>query len=62
MDGLLKNSARDQLFTVFGQPDIRLTMSDTGEWTCELRGVDIYDPVKGIVLATGASKVAAASA
>ena len=59
MDGLLRNSARDQLFTVFGQPDIGVTMSGSEEWTCELRGVDIYDPVNGIVLATGASKVAA---
>ena len=59
MDGLLGITASDQLFTVFGQPDVRLRRHSEGEWVCELRGVDIYDPVKSTVQQTEAAKVAA---
>lgn len=60
MAGLLKEQSGSQLFTVFGQPRTQLTGPDAaGEWTMEMAGVDIYDPVKNEVLATGAEKVAA---
>ena len=59
MDGLLKVTASDQLFTVFGQPDIVLSEALDDHWVCELRGVDIYDPVTSIVRSTDAGKVAA---
>ena len=59
MDGLLKVTASDQLFTVFGQPDITLSNTPDDRWVCELRGVDIYDPVTSIVQSTDASRVAA---
>ncbi len=58
MDGLLKDTPKAQLFTVFGQPEIRLSHKKDG-WICELLGVDIYDPLTNSVRSTGADKVAA---
>lgn len=59
MDGLLKETPNSQLFTVFGQPDIKLKSTKDGEYTIELPGVDIFDPIKGEVRSSGADKVAA---
>lgn len=58
MDGLLKNTANSQLFTVFGTPEIKVT-PDGDEWLVNLEGVDIYDPVSNVVRSTKADKVAA---
>jgi adenine-specific DNA-methyltransferase len=59
MDGLLKNTPNSQLFTVFGQPEIKVKKHGKEEYQVELLGVDIFDPLKGEVLSTGAEKVAA---
>jgi adenine-specific DNA-methyltransferase len=59
MEGLLKDQAKSQLFTVFGKPEIRLDHQKDGSWTVTLEGVDIYDPLTGDVHSTGAGKVAA---
>jgi adenine-specific DNA-methyltransferase len=59
MDGLLKETPNSQLFTVFGQPEILVKKHGKEEWQVELRGVDIFDPLKGEVRSTGAEKVAA---
>lgn len=62
MDGLLKDSAQSQLFTVFGQPevDIRPARDDEDtELQVELLGVDIYSPLTGEIKSSGADKVAA---
>ena len=59
MDGLLKETPNSQLFTVFGQPEIKVTKLKGGDITVELLGVDIFDPVRGEVCSTGADKVAA---
>ena len=58
MDGLLKDSPKNQLFTVFGQPEIKLHEED-GEFKVELLGVDIYSPLTGEITSSGANKVAA---
>ena len=58
MDGLLKDSTKSQLFTVFGQPEIDLHEKN-GELKVELLGVDIYSPLTGEILSSGADKVAA---
>jgi adenine-specific DNA-methyltransferase len=55
---LLKTTASSQLFTVFGEPDIELSDKD-GKFTIELLGVDVYDPVSGVVIAENADRVAA---
>lgn len=59
MDGLLKDTPNSQLFTVFGQPDVDVKKTKTGEFEVQLNGVDIYDPVSNVIYATGADKVAA---
>lgn len=73
MNGLLKEQPGSQLFTVFGQPRIKVRgpgrkggtgdqktgEPPEGEYTVEMQGVDIYDPVRNVVEPTNAGKVAA---
>jgi adenine-specific DNA-methyltransferase len=59
MDGLLKVTGQSQLFTVFGQPEIKVQSADDGHLTVKLEGVDVYDPIENAVRCTGAEKVAA---
>ncbi len=62
MDGLLKDSPKSQLFTVFGQPEIEVRSiqnSNGGEVSVELLGVDIYSPLTGEIRSSGSDKVAA---
>jgi adenine-specific DNA-methyltransferase len=57
MSDLLKSPKGSQLFTVFGQPDIRI--EKTGEeYIVKLLGVDIYDPITGEVHPSKAEDVA----
>jgi len=58
MGDLLKTAADSQLFTVFGQPRTELHRNGE-EWTVEMQGVDIYDPVKNTIHPTRADRVAA---
>lgn len=55
---LLKTTASSQLFTVFGEPDIDL-IKKNGECTIKLLGVDVYDPITGVVHSDSVSRVAA---
>ena len=62
MDGLLKDSPKSQLFTVFGQPEIEVRVTKNTENVdveVELLGVDIYSPLTGEITSSGAEKVAA---
>ncbi|MHB8762907.1 MAG: hypothetical protein ACYDA8_00975 [Deferrisomatales bacterium] len=59
MGDLLKETAGSQLFTVFGLPRTKLRKGKSGQFTIEMEGVDIYNPVENTILPTGASKVAA---
>lgn len=59
MDGLLKETANSQLFSVFGQPDLVVRRDGNDDWVCELKGVDVYDPISSEIRSTGAAKVAA---
>ena len=45
----LKGAGAGNLFVVFGEPDIHLEKADDGQWTVEIRGVDIFDPTTGAV-------------
>lgn len=47
-DELLKKTGAGNLFTVFGEPDVRLTKED-GKLVVEIRGVDVFDPSTGAV-------------
>lgn len=55
---LLKTTASSQLFTVFGEPDIDL-VKNKGEFTIKLLGVDVYDPIGGVVHSENVGRVAA---
>lgn len=56
---LLKTTRASQIFTVFGQPDVRVDRQGDGTYVVELRGVDIYDPLTGEVHSTPGKDVAA---
>jgi adenine-specific DNA-methyltransferase len=56
---LLKTTRASQIFTVFGQPDVRVEKQQDGTYRVELRGVDIYDPLTGEVHSTRGEDVAA---
>jgi adenine-specific DNA-methyltransferase len=58
MGGLLRSPKGSQLFTVFGQPDVKIQKAGE-EYTIELLGVDIYDPTKGEVHPSRPEDVAA---
>jgi adenine-specific DNA-methyltransferase len=48
-DELLKKTGAGNLFTVFGEPDVKLTTTKDGKVTVEIRGVDVFDPSTGAV-------------
>ncbi|PVU84423.1 site-specific DNA-methyltransferase (plasmid) [Cellulomonas sp. WB94] len=54
---LLKNSSSANLFTVFGEPDIDVQVSDEGV-VVEIRGIDVYDPTTGEVRSGGTDGIA----
>lgn len=58
MHDLLKSPKGSQLFTVFGQPDVRIKRAGE-EFIVELLGVDIYDPMTGEVHPSKTQDVAA---
>lgn len=59
MQGLLKETANSQLFTVFGQPDIRVLPAGDGQVKVEMNGVCIYNPLTGEISESSNKKVAA---
>ena len=59
MTDLLKESRDSQLFTVSGLPRTKLERLESGEYTVEMEGVDIYDPVKNTIESANANRVAA---
>jgi adenine-specific DNA-methyltransferase len=56
---LLKTTRGSQLFTVFGQPDVKVDKQKDNTYTVTLRGVDIYDPNTGELLQSRGENVAA---
>ena len=59
MEGLLKPTSGSQIFTVFGQPEIDVRKTKSGEYEVRLDGVCIYDPITSVVSSANADKVAA---
>ena len=45
----LKNTGEGNLFMVFGEPEIKIKTNDDGTLSVKLLGVDVYDPVKGLI-------------
>jgi adenine-specific DNA-methyltransferase len=56
---LLKTNRASQIFTVFGEPDVAIEPKADGTFIAELKGVDIYDPIKGEVHSERGDSVAA---
>jgi adenine-specific DNA-methyltransferase len=52
MGDLLKKTQAANLFMAFGEPDIRVKSTKDGV-VIEIKGVDVYDPVKGEIRSSG---------
>lgn len=56
-DAVLKKTGTANLFTIFGEPDVRIRRTEEGV-VVELMGVDVYDPTTGIIRSNDASEIA----
>src|SRR5262249_15955307 len=54
---LLKKTGAGNLFTVFGEPDVKLDTKD-GKVVVTIRGVDVFDPSTGAVRSGGVDDIA----
>jgi hypothetical protein len=54
----LKKTGAGNLFTVFGEPDLEIRRTDSGEVVVELHGVDVYDPTTGEVRSRDTDRIA----
>ncbi len=57
-DELLKKTGAGNLFTVFGEPDLRISATN-GHVQVEIRGLDVYDPTTGEVRSASTEDIAA---
>jgi adenine-specific DNA-methyltransferase len=48
-DEVLKKTGAGNLFTVFGESDLKLERTADGKLTVEILGVDVYDPTTGAI-------------
>jgi adenine-specific DNA-methyltransferase len=55
---LLKKTKTGNLFTVFGEPDIKITKQPSGKVIVEINGVDVYDPTTGQVRSNSTDDIA----
>ena len=55
----LKNSGKGNLFVVFGEPDVELIETKTGEIQVKVHGVDVFDPATGDIRSDGVDGIAA---
>ncbi|OBW61578.1 site-specific DNA-methyltransferase [Dehalococcoides mccartyi] len=55
---LLKKTKTGNLFTVFGEPDIKITKQPSGKVIVEIHGVDVYDPTTGQVRSNSTDDIA----
>ena len=46
-DELLKKTGAGNLFMIFGEPDLKIEKTKSGQITVEVKGVDVYDPTTG---------------
>jgi adenine-specific DNA-methyltransferase len=55
----LKNTGKGNLFVVFGEPDVELIETKTGEIQVKVHGVDVFDPATGDIGSDGVEGIAA---
>jgi len=58
MGDALKKTGAGNLFTVFGEPDIKIDRTDDGQVIVNLKGVDVYDPSTGEVRSNDTDRIA----
>ena len=56
--GLLKRDKKAASFFTIGEPDIKVHKAKGGTATVEIRGLDIYDPIKDLVKSRDAHDIA----
>jgi adenine-specific DNA-methyltransferase len=56
---LLKNRRGQQLFAVFGEPDVSVRAVGADEFEVEVHGMDVYDPATGEVTSDDTGQIAA---
>lgn len=56
-DAVLRKTGTANLFTIFGEPDVRIGRTEAGV-VVELLGVDVYDPTTGIIRSNDTSEIA----
>lgn len=54
----LKNTGKGNLFVVFGEPDIDIQKTKSGEYQVQIKGVDVFDPNSGEVRSDGPDGIA----
>ena len=54
----LKNTGKGNLFVIFGEPDIDILNTDSGQVQVQVNGVDVFNPNTGEVRSDGAEGIA----
>ena len=54
----LKKTGAENLFMVFGEPDIAITRDAESKVVVEVKGVDVYDPITGQVRSSSTDDIA----
>ena len=57
-DELLKKTGAGNLFMVFGEPDVEISMQQNGQIKVEIKGVDVYDPTTGQIRSAATGDIA----
>jgi hypothetical protein len=57
-DRLLKKTGADNLFMVFGEPDLKVTRQPGGKLVVTVKGVDVYDPTTGKIRSRSTDDIA----
>ncbi|HVB59374.1 MAG TPA: DNA methyltransferase [Candidatus Acidoferrales bacterium] len=57
-DELLKKTGAGNLFTVFGEPDVKIRKEKGGHIVVEIKGVDVYDPTTGEIRSASTDDIA----
>ena len=55
---LLKSTGAGNLFMVFGEPDVAINKQKDGQYTIEIKGLDIYDPTTSQIRSNSTSDIA----
>ena len=57
-EGLLKKDKKAASFIIIGEPDIALVKDEGGKCHVEIRGLDMYDPIKNMVKERSVAEIA----